>query len=163
PSYFGNVVKAMGSAKQGYPVVSRVLLSKDSASKKTTAEFFNHLSSELGATVHHVARLTPTIVEAVVKAPLAARKFQPGQFYRLQNFESLSPLVAGTRLQMEGLALTGAWVDREKGLVSTIVLEMGGSSDLCAQLKEGEPVILMGPTGAPTEIEGGETVLLCGG
>ena len=25
PSYFGNVVKAMGSAKQGYPVVSRVL------------------------------------------------------------------------------------------------------------------------------------------
>ena len=64
---------------------------------------------------------------------------------------------------MEGLALTGAWVDREKGLVSTIVLEMGGSSDLCAQLKEGEPVILMGPTGAPTEIAGGETVLLCGG
>ena len=25
PSYFGNVVKAMGSAKQGYPVVSKVL------------------------------------------------------------------------------------------------------------------------------------------
>ena len=25
PSYFGNVVKAMGSAKQGYPRVSRVL------------------------------------------------------------------------------------------------------------------------------------------
>ena len=24
PSYFGNVVKAIGSAKQGYPVVSRV-------------------------------------------------------------------------------------------------------------------------------------------
>ena len=38
------------------------------------------------------------------------------------------------RLAMEGLALTGAWVDRERGLVSTIVLEMGGSSDLCARL-----------------------------
>ena len=25
PSFFGNVVKAMGSAKRGYPVVSRVL------------------------------------------------------------------------------------------------------------------------------------------
>ena len=25
PSYFGNVVKAMGSAKQGYPVISSVL------------------------------------------------------------------------------------------------------------------------------------------
>ena len=64
---------------------------------------------------------------------------------------------------MEGLALTGASVDREKGLLSTIVLEMGGSSDLCALLKPGEPVILMGPTGTPTETPAQETVLLVGG
>ena len=64
---------------------------------------------------------------------------------------------------MEGLALTGAWVDREKGLLSTIVLEMGGSSDLCALLEPGEPVVLMGPTGTPTETPGGETVVLVGG
>jgi hypothetical protein len=64
---------------------------------------------------------------------------------------------------MEGIALTGASVDREKGLLSTIVLEMGGSSDLCALLKPGEPVILMGPTGSRTETPGGETVLLVGG
>jgi len=59
--------------------------------------------------------------------------------------------------------MTGAWVDKERGLVSTIVLEMGGSSDLCMQLKPGERVILMGPTGAPTEIAAGETVVLAGG
>jgi hypothetical protein len=64
---------------------------------------------------------------------------------------------------MEGLALTGASVDHEKGLLSTIVLEMGGSSDLCALLKPGEPVILMGPTGTPTETPGKESVLLAGG
>jgi len=98
-----------------------------------------------------------------VRAPLAARMFQPGQFYRLQNFESLATSIDGTRLAMEGLALTGAWVDREQGLVSTIVLEMGGSSDLCALLKPGEPVVLMGPTGSPTEIHAGETVVLVGG
>ena len=63
----------------------------------------------------------------------------------------------------KGWRLTGAWVDREQGLVSTIVLEMGGSSDLCALLKPGEPVVLMGPTGTPTEIAGGETVVLAGG
>ena len=34
---------------------------------------------------------------------------------------------------MEGLALTGAWVDKAKGLLSLIVLEMGGSSRLCAE------------------------------
>ncbi len=90
--------------------------------------------------MHEVIRLTPNIVEVVVKAPLAARAFQPGQFYRLQNFETLAHAVDGTTLAMEGLALTGASVDREKGLLSTIVLEMGGSSDLCALLKPGEPV-----------------------
>jgi hypothetical protein len=84
-------------------------------------------------------------------------------FYRLQNYERNAKAVSGTRLAMEGLALTGAWVDRERGLVSTIVLEMGGSSDLCALLTPGEPVVLMGPTGTPTEIAIGETVVLVGG
>jgi NAD(P)H-flavin reductase len=125
--------------------------------------FFGRLGDALYATIVRVDRLTPTILEVVVRAPAAARRFEPGQFYRLQNFETLAPVVHGTRLNVEGLALTGAWVDRERGLVSTIVLEMGGSSDLCALLKPGEPVVLMGPTGAPTEIVGGETVVLAGG
>ena len=163
PSYFGNVVKAMGSAKQGYPVVSRILARRAAQSSQAPGEFFARLANQLLATVERVERLTPTIIEVVIRAPLAAQKFRPGQFYRLQNFETMAPLAAQTRMQMEGLALTGAWVDREKGLVSTIVLEMGGSSDLCAMLQEGEPVILMGPTGAPTEIGSGETVVLCGG
>jgi NAD(P)H-flavin reductase len=64
---------------------------------------------------------------------------------------------------MEGLAMTGAWVDKERGLLSIIALEMGGSSDLCAWLKPGEPVVLMGPTGSATELPSGETVLLAGG
>ncbi|HSD60258.1 MAG TPA: FAD-dependent oxidoreductase, partial [Burkholderiales bacterium] len=163
PSYFGNVVKAMASAKQGYPALSRVLERRPPERQVGCEDFFAELADRLVATVDRVERLTPTIVEVVLRAPLAARKFQPGQFYRLQNFESLAPVVAGTRMQMEGLALTGAWVDREQGLVSTIVLEMGGSSSLCAMLRPGEPVILMGPTGTPTEIAGGETVVLCGG
>ncbi|HYZ40585.1 MAG TPA: pyridine nucleotide-disulfide oxidoreductase, partial [Stellaceae bacterium] len=99
----------------------------------------------------------------VVRAPIAARAFKPGQFYRLQNYEHCAARVDGTTLAMEGLALTGAGIDRDAGLLSTIVLEMGGSSDLCALLKPGEPVILMGPTGTPTETPSGETVLLVGG
>ena len=163
PSFFGNVVKAVGSAKQGYPVVSKVLEKIQPAAKTDDAGFLAKLQSELRATVHEVKRLTPTIVEVIIKAPLAARRFQPGQFYRLQNFEARAQKVQGSTLAMEGLALTGAWVDREKGLLSTIVLEMGGSSNLCMELKPGEPVILMGPTGAPTEIASGETVVLVGG
>jgi NAD(P)H-flavin reductase len=44
-----------------------------------------------------------------------------------------------------------------------IVLEMGTSSRLCSLLKEGEEVLVMGPTGTPTEIPENETVLLAGG
>jgi NAD(P)H-flavin reductase len=163
PSYFGNVVKAMGSAKQGYPIVSGVLSEVEPASAEPDALFLEQLNDALRATVHEVRRLTPLIVEVVVRAPLAARRFRPGQFYRLQNYETRSRLVEGTRLAMEGLALTGAWVDRQHGLISTIVLEMGGSSDLCMQLKPGDPVVLMGPTGTPTEIPSNETVVLAGG
>ena len=170
PSFAGNVVKAMGSAKQGYPVVSRVLARRKPAGPSPT-ELTARLNDELRATVHDVVRLTPNIVEVIVRAPIAARAFLPGQFYRLQNFESLAPRAPGsvtgsgmdTILAMEGLALTGASVDREQGLLSTIVLEMGGSSDLCALLKPGEPVILMGPTGTPSETPARETVLLVGG
>ncbi len=163
PSFSGNVVKAMASAKQGYPIVTRLLARVGAAAPESDAAFLARLGAEFRATVVRVERLTPTIVEVVVRAPAAARRFLPGQFYRLQNFETLAPRREGTRLAMEGLALTGAWVDRERGLVSAIVLEMGGSSDLCASLQPGEPVILMGPTGTPTEIEAGETVVLAGG
>ena len=167
PSFVGNVVKAMGAAKQGYPIITKVLNKFSPASSDNTSKFIAGISEKLIARVHKVIRLTPNIIEVVVHAPLAAGNFLPGQFYRLQNFECFAPKIGSgkesTILAMEGLALTGAWVDAEKGLLSTIVLEMGGSSDLCAFLKEGEPVILMGPTGSPTEIPRNETVVLVGG
>ncbi|MFZ5469031.1 MAG: FAD-dependent oxidoreductase [Myxococcota bacterium] len=174
PTYAGNVVKAMASAKDGYPEVVRLFAKElahldvgDAAGQKERdkklSALFAHLDEALTAHVVAVNRLTPTIVEVVTRAPFAAEHFRPGQFYRLQNHEALAPLVDGTRLTMEGLALTGAWVDKEKGLLSVIVLEMGSSSRLCATLKPGERIVLMGPTGAPTETPPGETVLLAGG
>ncbi|CAA7615472.1 conserved hypothetical protein [Candidatus Terasakiella magnetica] len=162
PSYAGNVVSAMASAKQGHPVVTRAMARRP-ASPISGDTLFAKLNHDLRAEVHEVNRLTPTIIEVVVKAPAAARAFQPGQFFRLQNFEMLARKVGATALAMEGLALTGAWTDTEKGLVGLIVLEMGGSSDLCQHLRPGEPVVLMGPTGTPTHICGKETVLLAGG
>ncbi|HEY2609485.1 MAG TPA: FAD-dependent oxidoreductase [Reyranella sp.] len=162
PSFAGNVVKAMGGAKQGYPVLTRTM-EKRPAPMRTPAEILAEANDQWRARVVRVDRLTPTIVEVVVEAPAAARNFEPGQFYRLQNYEARSKKVDGTLLTMEGLALTGAWVDKDKGLLSLITLEMGGSSDLCTLLEPGEPVIVMGPTGTPTEIEPGETVVLAGG
>ncbi len=161
PSYAGNVVSAMASAKQGYPVIGRALAKF--APRSTPARIFAQVNDAFRASVVRVERLSPTIVEVAVRAPAAARAFHPGQFYRLQNYESFAPATAGMRFAMEGLALTGAWVDPAAGTIGVIVLEMGGSSDLCMALKPGEPVVLMGPTGTPTETPGGENVLLAGG
>ncbi|MCS6913306.1 MAG: FAD-dependent oxidoreductase [Myxococcales bacterium] len=179
PRYAGSVVKAMASAKHGYRRVAALfpeelraaeaeaLRDEPSEEQRRRDRAFvglcMRLDDELLATVVRVERLTPTIVDIVVRAPLQARKFRPGQFYRLQNLERYSPTVAGVHLVMEGLALTGAWTDPERGLLSLIVLEMGASSRLCAALRPGEPVIVMGPTGMPTEIPRGETVCLVGG
>ncbi|HER25643.1 MAG TPA: hypothetical protein ENI69_00885 [Rhodospirillales bacterium] len=162
PSFAGNVVKAFGSARRGYRVVNR-LLARRPPSDKPADDLVSELDHGLRARVERVIRLTDNIVEVIIHAPLAAAAFRPGQFFRLQNFEANATRVGDTVLAMEGMALTGAWVDVDKGLVSTIVLEMGGSSSLCDLLVPGEHVILMGPTGAPTETPGGETVVLAGG
>src|SRR5262249_13794006 len=142
PLYAGNVVKAMASAREGYPHVTALFQDdlaaldpdkqeeRDLAWKRLCAE----LDRELVARVSEVRRLTPTIVEVIAHAPAAARRFRPGQFYRLQNYETYARSVKGTRLLMEGIALTGAWVDRDKGLLSLIALELGVSSRLCRYL-----------------------------
>jgi len=171
PRYAGNVVKAMASAKDGYPHIVKLfasdLASIDSARQaerdRKWTDLVEHLDEDLLAYVEKVVRLTPTIIEVIVKAPAAARHFHPGQFYRLQNYETEARRVGSTPLLMEGIALTGAWVDKQQGLLSLIALELGVSSRLVAHLREGEPVVVMGPTGSPTEIPSGRHVLLLGG
>ncbi|HKP73380.1 MAG TPA: hypothetical protein VJT82_10615, partial [Pyrinomonadaceae bacterium] len=182
PVYAGNVVKAMASAKFGYEEVcalfadeiaaveNEVGASGDGAAREKSAaraeafaRLVGKLDDELIARVVRVERLTPTIVDVVVRAPMQARKFHPGQFYRLQNYETDARVVGDTKLTMEGLALTGAWVDKSEGLLSLIVLEMGASSRQCALLRPDQQVVVMGPTGTPTEIPANETVLLAGG
>jgi NADPH-dependent glutamate synthase beta subunit-like oxidoreductase/NAD(P)H-flavin reductase len=169
PAFNGNVVKAMASARKGYPRIAAVLLGEAGESARQTAseeewrEFRARIEDRLTPRVVAVERLTPTIVEVVVRAPAAASNFQPGQFFRLQNYEARAPRIAGSPLLIEPLALTGAWVDKEKGLLSMIALELGGSSRICSVLSPGEPVLAMGPTGSATELPRGGIVMLCGG
>ena len=173
PSWSGSVVRAMASALRGHPVISQVLANRPPADPRPFAQFAEDCQSRLTATVVRVQRLAPRILEIVIHAPMAAQNFQPGQFFKLQNFESSPASFKSPREQpssqrspattIEPLALTGAWVDQDAGLIGTVVLEMGASSNACADLQEGERVVLMGPTGAPTTIPSGETVVLIGG
>ncbi|BBA36041.1 oxidoreductase FAD/NAD(P)-binding domain-containing protein [Methylocaldum marinum] len=171
PVYAGNVVRAMASAKDGYPYIVKLfenhLAALDPAAQgardAALAAFQRNLDDALIGRIVGVGRLTPTIIEVVVRAPMAASQFAPGQFYRVQNFETLAPVAEGTVLASEGMALTGAWVDKSRGLISLIALEMGSSTRLCATWRPGDPIVVMGVTGAPTDIPSGRTVLLAGG
>src|SRR2546423_427292 len=104
PKYAGNVVKAMASAKDGYPYVAALFPKEPAGTQEERDEHWRELVATLDdaliARVHQINRLTPTIVEVVVRAPMAARQFEPGQFYRLQNYETYAAEVDGTRLAM---------------------------------------------------------------
>ena len=113
PSFAGNVVKAMGSAKQGYPVVSRDAGARAPPLCRRRICAGRELNDELRAVVHDVVRLTPNIVEVVVR-----RRWRRGRSSRasstgFRTSRRSRPVADGTVLAMEGLALTGASVDRE--------------------------------------------------
>ena len=165
PVFHGSVVKAIASGLRTYPRILRTLGAKISAigDVREYAAFRARMEDLLQPKVEMVKRHSPTVVEIQVRAPMAAKNFRPGQFFRLQNFERQAQMLEGTRLQTEALALTGAGVDRESGCISLMILEVGASSRLCATLQSGDPIVLMGPTGMATEIPNGKTIMLVGG
>ena len=74
PVYVGNVVKAMASAKDGYPYIVELFkdeLSQLSSDKQVERDqaldtFQNNLDQQWQATIKEVNRLTPTIIEVIV-------------------------------------------------------------------------------------------------
>jgi NADPH-dependent glutamate synthase beta subunit-like oxidoreductase/NAD(P)H-flavin reductase len=159
PSFAGNVVKAMASAKRAYPLIGR-LLARRPASDEATGAFFARLGARLDPRVEKVARLAPGLIEVTVRAPAAAAAWRAGQFFRIQNYESLAPRACGVPLAMEGVAALPSAVDAEKGLVSLALAGEGGSRELAHLLKPGDPVALMGPNGAEVAWPKGGVVLL---
>jgi NAD(P)H-flavin reductase len=118
---------------------------------------------DLETKIEQVQRHGDNIIELTIRAPLAAQQYKPGQFFRLQNFETYAPIIENTRLQTETLAMRCAGIDREKGTISLMVMQQGASSRLCSIFRPGDPISLMGPTGTKTNIpNGGETIMIIG-
>jgi NAD(P)H-flavin reductase len=165
PVFHGNVVKAIASGLRTYPKIVDILqplLGKhgDEAEYQTFAKKMDALFK---AQVIAISRKTANIIELTIQAPQAAKHFKPGQFYRLQNFETFAPHIDHTLIQMEPLALVTAECNPTLGTLTFIVMEGSATAKLCATLKPGEPVSLMGPTGVRTKIPTEhETVLIIG-
>lgn len=163
PIFHGNVVKAIASGFRTYPKILKVLKNKlgqrgDLTEYKQFADRMNYL---FNAKIKSVTRLAKNVLELSIEAPIAAKHFQPGQFFRLQNYETYSKRVENTILQIEPLALTAAAQDDT--VLKFIILENGASSKLCATFKTGDPVALMGPTGTRAKVAlQHETILIIG-
>lgn len=164
PVFHGSVVKAIASAKRTYPHIVDLLNHVSPGSQEHYSSFRHKMQHLLQAKITKIHRHNEHVVELHIHAPQMAKKVRPGEFFRLQNFESFAPLIGNTRLHTEAMAMLCAGVDQEKNTISLMVLEQGASSRLCATFRPHDPVALMGPTGVRGKIpEGGETILVIGG
>ena len=164
PVFHGSVVKAIASAKRSYPKIAKALLQQSAVGEGDEPgyqEFRQRMDYLLRPHVAEVRRDNPAMTEVWVRAPMAARNFRPGQFYRLQTFESTSPVVEGTRLQVPLLTVSGTGVKDD--MIRLLVLQWGAGPRLVGRLQPGDPLVLMGPTGAPTDVPKNKTILVVAG
>ena len=164
PVFHGSVVKAIASAARSWPQVMDAVAQRPAHHQTDPAActaFLDDIRDRLEARVISVDTSNPEATELWVRAPQAARNFRPGQFFRLQTYESLAPVVAGTRLQVPQLTVSGAGVHGD--CIRLIVLQFGAAPRLVGRLQPDDPIVLMGPTGQPTDIPAGETVMIVAG
>ncbi len=97
--------------------------------------------------------LAPTIKKIKVKAPLIARKTEPGNFIILRVDD-----------EGERIPLTVADYDREEGDITIIFQEVGYTTKLMGSLEVGDYIKdIVGPLGQHLELEGFKKVVCLGG
>ncbi|PKQ27581.1 MAG: ferredoxin-NADP reductase [Candidatus Anoxymicrobium japonicum] len=97
--------------------------------------------------------LSPEIKLFKIKAPLVAKKAEPGQFIALRIHE-----------KGERIPLTIADFDREEETITVIFMEVGKTTKELGRLEKGDFIAnFIGPLGRPSEIEDFGTVVCVGG
>ncbi len=163
PVFHGSVVKAIASAARSHTEVLASLdaLDQDSDASRSATDFLDALDDQITPRVSRVISNHPAVVELWVHAPLAARNYQPGQFFRMQTFETAGRRIDNTRLQIPLQTVSGAGTRGND--IRLFLLRYGAAARLAEHLKPGAPLVLMGPNGAPSPIHEGKTVLVIAG
>ncbi|WPX98992.1 Putative bifunctional glutamate synthase subunit beta/2-polyprenylphenol hydroxylase domain protein [Candidatus Megaera polyxenophila] len=154
--YSGSVVKALASAKNGYKEITKQLNKSYPNTNSSFQRFSQILDKQLKSQIYSIKEITPNMLDIAVKSPMAARNYQPGQIFRLQNFAETSDKL------IKPLALSPYKVDKTQGLIYFIILKAGKSTELCRNFKVGEEIVLMGPTGSGSYIPKSQNVILIG-
>ena len=97
--------------------------------------------------------LNPSVKLMEIEAPFVARKAEPGQFIIFRINE-----------EGERIPLTIADYDRKKGTVTIIFQEVGKSTRMLGQMKEGDEILdFVGPLGVASHLENYKKVAVIGG
>ena len=97
--------------------------------------------------------LNPYVTLMDIKAPLVARKAEPGQF-----------IILRTDSEGERIPLTVAGFDREAGTVRIIFQTVGATTKKLAEMNVGDAISdFAGPLGVPTHTNGLKKVCIVGG
>lgn len=99
-------------------------------------------------------RLSNNVVQMTIEAPLVARSIRPGQFIIIMVYE-----------KGERIPLTVVDSDRERGLITIVVQEVGKTTKLLGKRDVGDELFaVMGPNGNPFPVRTyGSVVLVAGG
>ncbi len=162
PTFHGSVVKAVASGYRSYPKIVQSFGDRinETGYSKEYDSFNKKIQDQLQPVLKSIERISKSAVELTIHAPMIAKRFNPGQMIRLQNYERLSQVYENTRLQTEAVPITGSKVDKEKGTVSLIVFDRGASSKVATTFKAGDAIAVMGPGGVRTTIPENETVMV---
>lgn len=167
PQFHGSVVKAMASGKRAARDIAQ-LLTRTATRQNATSEsawlrFAAELDQVLQPRILQVEQLAAHLTRLTVHAPQAAQNWQPGQVYRLQNFDAHARQLQGLPLTMEGMAIDGVHVDKTRGEIELLVNSVGVSSRIAAGLRPDTLVVLMGPTGTGLPMPQQSTIAIIGG
>lgn len=177
PVFNGSVVKAIASGKLAYPKImatlNREVMRENNVAYSEFREKINHLFT---TKIVSVSTEKNNFIRLLIHAPMAAKQFQPGQFYRIQNYEtyartidintpsgSANDHVISTKLQTEAVAALGILDETNPEQLIFYIAPAGASSKIISTLKAGDVISLMGPTGAKLHIpETPQTILIMG-
>lgn len=183
PVFHGNVVKAIASAKYSYPKIMQHLLLRSwgkegltstgkgptegwvpekgepsfpPATKNYTA-FRKMIEHHLTTKIIDIRYPTPEIIELEIQAPQAIKNYRPGNFYRLQTFETQ------TKISNEAPSLFASNINHDKETITFTLTLQEAKKHFLDHLIIGDPIALMGPTGVRSKMPDlHETILIIG-
>lgn len=162
PVFHGSVVNAIASAKRFYPEIVKVTQGRPVAND-SYPDFREHVESMLRSYMVGTRLIKGGIVELVVKSPQIAKVLVPGQFCRMQTYETKAETINQTHLHTEAVAAIGILNDKAPDTVRFLLDESEVNSRLLSRIRAGQRLSLMGPTGAKFPLPKDKTVAVMGG